>query len=277
VFTKPAQSSDAGRRYRIDRPTFAVLMRDLRVPRRDLGPGDAIPHLDLPTTDGGRFSNATIAARGRPVMLVFGSLTCPVTESAGAGLVELARTYGHAVDFVVVNVREAHPGRRTPQPRTDEEKSRNAAALKAHHGFGFEVAIDDLEGTVHRAFGTRPSSAYLIEPSGTILFRAQWSNSLAALGKALEDVHSGRAPTRTTVTQTARALAKMAAYADVPFARAGSGALADFWRAAPPAAAMVTLSRLFAFLPPRRRVVPTVATLLVVSIVAVVAGQIALS
>jgi hypothetical protein len=233
--------------------------------------------MDLPTTEGGRFSNATLAAHGRPVMLVFGSLTCPVTESVGAGLVEFSRTYGHAVDFVLVNVREAHPGRRTPQPRTIEEKSRNAAALKAHHGFGFDVAIDDLEGTVHRAFGTRPSSAYLIDSSGTIVFRAHWSNSLAALERALEDLVRGRAPTPTTVGQTARSLALMAAYADVPLDAAGPGALRDFWRAAPPAAALVTLSRLFAFLPPRRRIVPIVATLLVVSVAVIAAGLMVLS
>ncbi|MDF3139783.1 MULTISPECIES: hypothetical protein [unclassified Streptomyces] len=29
-----------GTRYRIDRPTFADIMRDLRIPRSDLGAGD---------------------------------------------------------------------------------------------------------------------------------------------------------------------------------------------------------------------------------------------
>jgi len=231
-----------------------------------------MPHLDLPTTDGGRFSNASIAAHGGPVMLVFGSLTCPVTESAGAGLVELASKYGQAVRFVLVNVREAHPGRRTPQPCTAEEKARNAAALKAHHGFDFEVAIDDLEGSVHRAFGTRPSSAYLIDASGTIVFRAHWSNSLPALEKALDDLVGGSVPTPTTVGQTPRSLTVMAAYADVPLHTAGLGSLKDFWLAAPPAAAMVTLARLFRFLPPRRRVAPMLATLVVVCGAAVAAA-----
>lgn len=50
------------------------------------------------------------AERGRPQVRFFGSLTCPVTESAGPEMVELYRKYGHAVDFVAVYVREAHPG-----------------------------------------------------------------------------------------------------------------------------------------------------------------------
>jgi hypothetical protein len=270
-------TSEVGRRYRIDRPTFPVIMRDLRVPERDPGPGDPIPHLDLPTTDGGRFSNATIAANGRPVVLVFGSLTCPVTESAGAGLVQLARTYSQVADFVVVNVREAHPGRKIPQPQTVAEKTRNAAALKAHHGFDFDVAIDDLDGTVHRAFGTRPSSAYLLDPSGTIVFRAHWSNSVSALGKALQDLLNGRIPTPATAGQTVRALTTMAAYAKTPLDTAGPGALRDFWRAAPPAAALVTLAKLFHSLPPRRRIVPTVVSTLVVSVAACAGLLMALS
>lgn len=72
-----------GTRYRIDRQTFADIMCDLRIPRSDLGAGDRIPHIDLPTTDAGRFSSESNAADGRPVLLVFGSLACPVTESAG--------------------------------------------------------------------------------------------------------------------------------------------------------------------------------------------------
>ena len=85
-------------------------------------------HIDLPTTDGGRFSSESIAADGRPVLLVFGSLTCPVTQSAGRGLLDLHRTYGDAIRFVVVNVREAHPGADTPQPRVIDEMMRNGGA-----------------------------------------------------------------------------------------------------------------------------------------------------
>lgn len=124
-------------------------------------------------------------------------MTCPVTQSAGRGLLDLHRTYGDAIRFVVVNVREAHPGADTPQPRVIDEMMRNARALKSHHGFGFEVAVDDIDGTVHRAFGTRPSSAYIIDPSGTIVFRAHWSNRLEPLEEALRAVVAGRAPSHT--------------------------------------------------------------------------------
>jgi hypothetical protein len=258
-------------RYRIDRPTFSVIMRDLRLPNDSLGAGDTIPLIDLPTTDGGRFRSDSMAADPRPVLLVFGSLTCPVTESAGHGLPNLHREYGDAVRFVVVYVREPHPGAAIPQPRVLEEKMRNARALQTHHGFTCEVAVDDIDGTVHRAFGTQPSSAYIIDPSGTIVFRAHWSSSVKPLEEALRAVVAGRRPAPASVTQTAHALARMAVYADVSLATAGRGALRDFWRVAPPVAAMINVSRLFRFLPIARRTAPTVAVTLALC-AAVVAG-----
>lgn len=238
-------SSRVGRRYRIDRPTFGIIMRDLRIPAHDPGPGDKVPAFDLPTTDGGRFSSATVVASGRPLVLVFGSQTCPITESAGPGLVTLHRRYGDAVDFVVVNVREAHPGAGVRQPRLAESKMANAHALRSHHGFEFPVAVDDIDGTMHRAFGTRPSSAYVIDATGTIVFRAHWSNRLAALEDAVRAVHSGGVPPRTAASQTVRALAGMAGPADVALRTAGRGAMRDFWLAAPPVGLFLTLSRVF--------------------------------
>lgn len=65
--------------YRIDHPTIRVVMSDMLLPGTDLGPGDRIPSFDLPTTDGGGFRSADLTADDQPVLLVFGSLTCPVT------------------------------------------------------------------------------------------------------------------------------------------------------------------------------------------------------
>lgn len=268
----PALDPGVGSRYRFDRPTPGIVLRDLRIPADHPGPGDKIPLFDLPTTDGGRFSNATIAARGRPLLLVFGSLTCPITQSAAAGLIDLHRNYSHAVDFVAVNVREAHPGANIPQPQHADQKLKNARALGDHHGFEFPVAVDDIDGSVHRAFGTRPSSAYLIDATGTILFRAHWSNRSAALEEAVWAVHSGAAPNRTTAGQTVRALAGMVGHADVALRAAGRGAMRDFWLAAPPAALFLTLSRAFRMLPAERRAGPTLVLLVAIALLAALLG-----
>lgn len=260
--------------YRLQHPTMLDVLHDLRIPANDPGPGDRIPTFDLPTTDGARFASSDFDGHGRPALLVFGSQTCPVTESAGAGLVELHRRFGHSVRFVVVNVREAHPGAAIPQPQTFDDKARHAEDLKAHHGFEFDVAIDDIDGTVHRAFGPRPSSAYLIDPSGTIVFRAHWSNVTDALAEALDAVTAGRPVRRARVGHTMRSMLKMTGHASTAFRRAGRGAMADTWRAAAPAAAMISVSNGFAFLSKDRRGVPTLAAIavLITGMVAAIIG-----
>ena len=108
------------------------------------------------------------------------------------------------------------------------------------------------------------------------MFRAHWSNRLEPLEEALRAVVAGRAPSRTNAGQTTRALTRMTAYADTALAAAGRGALRDFWRAAPPVALMITLSRLFRSLPSERRVVPTVAITLALCTAAVSAGLLVL-
>ncbi len=123
--------------------------------------------------------------------MVFGSRTCPVTESAAPVLKRLHARFGDSVRFVLVNTREAHPGQTIGQPATAAEKHRHAHHLRHHHAIPFEVAVDDIDGTVHRAFTPKPNSAYLADPGGTILFRAHWANDEAALRRALERTTSG--------------------------------------------------------------------------------------
>jgi thiol-disulfide isomerase/thioredoxin len=244
----------SARPYDFDHPRlFPDVLNDLHVGKDDLGPGDDIGTFDLPTTQGGRFRSSDLREGGRPVLLVFGSQTCPITESAAPGLKRLHETYGHLVRFVMLAVREAHPGASIPQPHTADEKARHAAALRSHHALPFEVAIDALDGTLHRRLGSRPSSAYLVEPSGKIAFRAQWANETEAIGEALEAVASGRTPRRPAVTRTLPAIAKAMGFASPVHDAAGKGARFDTWRIAPPLGAMMVLSELLFFLPRETR------------------------
>lgn len=256
--------------YRFDHPTIAMVMHDMRIPDADPGPGDPIPEFSVTTTEGATVDNADLRRDGRPVLLVFGSLTCPVTESAGDGLRELADRYGDRVRFIMVTVREAHPGASTPQPQTERQKADHAAQLKAHHQLPFEVAADDLEGTLHRAFGPRPSSAYLVDPSGRISFRAHWSNVTPAIEEAVAAAATGHRPPKPEAGHTLQAMARMTGYAGRAFDTAGSGAVLDTWKIAPPLGAMIAFSRLFGFLPPRYRGAAVMITMAVLATVLVV-------
>lgn len=252
--TKPNTVAASG--YRYDHPRVADLMNDMFVSKDDVGPGDKVGAFELQTTDGRSIRNADLASDRRPVLLVFGSRTCPVTESAADGLKQLHATYGDRVRFVMVKVREAHPGQAISQPRTLDQKLRHAADLKSHHGLPFEVAADDIDGTLHRALGSRPASAYVIDPSGKILFRAQWANESQAIGEALGAIVAGKAPPHPAVTRTMHAITQTIGYMSPVLDSAGKGARLDTWKLAPPMGVMMALADLFFFLPRSKRGLP---------------------
>ena len=234
---KPTEESpDAGRSYRFDHLALPIVLRDMYFSKGDPGPGDRVPDFDLPILGGGRFRSADLSETG-PALLIFGSYTCPVTDSAAPGLNELHARFGDRVRFVMVDVREAHPGKAVPQPKSIDEKMAHAKLLRDFHGFKFEVAMDDIDGTLHRALSPKPNSAYVLGKDGTILFRAQWANDTKALTAALDAIAAGESPSRSqsggVVRPILRQFRDMAPVLD----RAGGGAWGDMWRVAPPMAA----------------------------------------
>ena len=230
-------SLDVGRPYRFDRLALGTVMGDMYFSKDDPGPGDRVPDFDLPTLDGGRFRSTDLGETG-PALLIFGSYTCPVTENAAPGLNELHERFGDRVRFVMVDVREAHPGKAVPQPKFFDEKMAHAQLLRDIHGFKFEVAVDDMDGTLHRALSPKPNSAYVLGKDGTILFRAQWANDTDALAAALDAIAAGNAPRRSQSGGVVRPIFRQLRDMAPVFDRAGAGAWSDMWRVAPPMAGM---------------------------------------
>lgn len=276
--TTRANVKETAGTYRYDHPRiYPDIVNDMYIRKSEPGPGDRVEPFDLPTTDGGRVSSAAIAADGRPVLLVFGSRTCPVTESSAEGLKRLHETYGTNVRFVMVQVREAHPGRTIGQPQTFEEKARQAVALKGHYDLPFEVAVDDVDGSFHRSLGSRPNSAYVIDPSGTIVFRAQWANETKAIGKALAAIAAGKKPPKPAVTGTFHSITQMIGYMAPVLDAAGKGSRLDTWKVAPPMGMMMTMSKLFFFLPRNKQGLPALIVTMGSLVAMIVAAVIILS
>ena len=235
--TTATGEQDAGQRYRYDHLALRLVIADMSYSKGDPGPGDRVPDFDLPLLGGGRFRSADLGETG-PALLIFGSYTCPVTESAAPGLNELHARFGDRVRFVMVNVREAHPGKAVPQPKTLVEKTAHAEQLRDLHGFEFEVAVDDIDGTLHRALSPKPNSAYVLGKDGTILFRAHWANDGNALAAALDAVAAGTSPSRSQSGGIMPATVRFARNIAPVLDRAGRGAWREMWLVAPPLAAM---------------------------------------
>ena len=235
--TTLTDKQDLGQRYRFDHLALPTVLRDMYYSKDDPGPGDRVPDFDLPTLGGGRFRSTDLGETG-PALLIFGSSTCPVTDSAAPGLNELHARFGDRVRFVMVNVREAHPGKAVPQPKALDEKTAHAEQLRDLHGFEFEVAVGDIDGTLHRALSPKPNSAYILGKDGTILFRAQWANDTKALAQALEAIVAGESPRRSQSGGIVRPMLRLLRNIAPVLDRAGGGAWRDMWRVAPPLAAM---------------------------------------
>jgi len=241
---------DVGRSYRFEHLALPLVLRDLYFSKGDPGPGDRVPQFDLPIVGGGRFRSGDLARTG-PTLLIFGSATCPVTDNAAPGLTELCTRFGDRVRFVMVNVREAHPGEEFPQPGTIEGKKADAERLRDLHGFDFEVAVDDVDGGLHRALGPKPNSAYIIATDGTILFRAQWANDTKALAAALSAVVAGEAPRPAKRGGVIKPMLRMLRNIAPALDRAGTGAWADMWRVAPLLAALALAFKALGLRPPK--------------------------
>lgn len=261
-------TSSLGAAYRFDTFRTGLLLGDMRFRSSDPGPGEQAPDFALDLLDGGTITNRTLGPR--PVLIVFGSRTCPVTESAVPRLQGLHSEFGSDVRFVLVNTREAHPGEHISQPGTFEEKRAHAETLRAHHGISHEVAVDDVHGTVHRLFGPKPNSAYLIRPDGTISYRAHWANDDRGLREAITATLADaqfRGQSRAMVRPLMRAVGHLPG-----IVRAGGGKIErDVWRAAPPLAVLARLSSLLQWVALDRRGPMVAVTLGITTAIAVAA------
>ena len=119
--------------------------------RPGLPPGSHAPDFELASTQGDRLRLRDLG--GRPVLLHLVSYTCPVTRGGVHTMRALYHRYGERVQFLEVLVRQAHPGERHGAYRTYEDKLADGHAYRREEHLPWPVLIDDLEGTVQRAYG----------------------------------------------------------------------------------------------------------------------------
>ena len=73
--------------------------------------------------------------------------------------------------------REAHPGENVPHHDSFERKLACAALLREETGIGRDILVDDLAGTVHRAYGLMPNMTWVIGRGGRIAYKADWTSA----------------------------------------------------------------------------------------------------
>jgi hypothetical protein len=87
------------------------------------------------------------------------------------------RYQSQGFEFYLVYTREAHPGEGFPHHASWEQKRAHAINLREQEKVRLPILIDDLAGTVHRAYGQLSNMIYLIDRDGTIVYKSDWTNA----------------------------------------------------------------------------------------------------
>ena len=80
------------------------------------------------------------------------------------------------MSFVFVYTREAHPGELYPRLESVEQKLDHARAMVTRDSIGRPMLVDDLEGTIHHAYGRLPNMSCVIDGGGRLVYRAAWTD-----------------------------------------------------------------------------------------------------
>jgi hypothetical protein len=120
----------------------------------------------------------------KPVVLIFGSVTCPPFRRALDGIDNVYRDFHDGAEFLFVYIREAHPDsvlsliddklainlKNIPQAVTIKERNEAAVACGCTLSLNMPIAVDSIDNKVGRAYAGWPNRMVVVGTNGNILF-----------------------------------------------------------------------------------------------------------
>ncbi|MGH9523567.1 MAG: peroxiredoxin family protein [Terriglobales bacterium] len=138
-------------------------------------PGDEAPDFEARTLDGDEVNLSDFRGE-KNVVLTFGSSTCPFTAASIQGMNDVYEDFSNEdVEFFFVYVREAHPGEKRPAHRNWDDKKEAAEQFRADEDVDMPIIVDEVNGNIHKEYGTLPNPTYIIDKEGRVAFRALWT------------------------------------------------------------------------------------------------------
>jgi peroxiredoxin len=153
--------------------------------------GETIPDFSLLGLDG---KNQNISDFfDKPIVIETGSITCGMFAAQSAEMNKLASNNSD-FNFLMLYVREAHPGSLIDAHRSIDEKCNLANRLYAEDKIeGRTIVIDDIYGTVHNTLGALPNMVFIIDKTGKIMFRGDW-NIVKMVQQAIDEFKVSQKP-----------------------------------------------------------------------------------
>lgn len=112
--------------------------------------------------------------RGKWLVVESASLTCPMYVKNVRPFDQLRAKYPD-VEWLVIYVREAHPGSRILPAKDVAEKIDYAKRSRDDYHEGRKIVVDSVDGRWHHDWGLLPNMIYVINPDGKVIYRADWS------------------------------------------------------------------------------------------------------
>ena len=122
---------------------------------------------------------------GKWVMIETGSSTCSMYTKNIPDMKDVKAEFPD-VEFLMIYVREAHPGERLGPHQNFDEKLKAAKLVAPRYGEHRRVLVDTVDGDFHKLYGFMPNVVYIIRPDGRIHYRCNWATP-AAVREALSD------------------------------------------------------------------------------------------
>ncbi|MDO8544903.1 MAG: redoxin family protein [Opitutaceae bacterium] len=165
------------------KPTAAAVKPDRHPETTRLG--DRAPDFALRTLDGKQTVKLSDFRGKKPVVLIFGSYTCPPFRDVYPTLERLHRTYGEKVAFYYIYIREAHPedGWKMPRnqrdgimvkdPKTLDERVKLAETACAFFKTTIPGLVDTMDDATDRAYAAWPSRIFIVDKEGRLVVHGE--------------------------------------------------------------------------------------------------------
>lgn len=174
------------------------LRHDVPGPKRS----ELAPDFTLPDVRTGKSVSLSDFHGKSPVVLIFGSYTCPNFRSSAGALKALQAKYGSQARFLLIYIREAH-GAGDWQSTRNERAGVNlsqATVLSDKHEYAvmcsrtlhlpFQALLDGLDNKVETAYSAWPSRAFVLDRGGRVRYSTRLTEldfSAADMDHALRD------------------------------------------------------------------------------------------
>ncbi|PCJ87023.1 MAG: hypothetical protein COA57_05460 [Flavobacteriales bacterium] len=156
--------------------------------------GDTAADFTLYDLNGDSLNLATELQKGKPILLVAGSYTCPVFRGKESVINDIVTNYSNDISTFIIYIIEAHPDQDTSpyfgfvnttstninegilylQPKTYGERKTVVTDMLSAMNFQAPVYLDGPCNNWWEYYGPAPNNSYLINTDGTIFSKHGW-------------------------------------------------------------------------------------------------------